>query len=130
MAKNTRKIGNLGEEIALEYLLRQGYTCNERNYLQKWGEIDLVMEKQGVVYFIEVKTVSHETRQQLEYAVTHETWRPEELVHAHKLHQIEKALQTWLEQNKYEGEWEIGVVAIRMVPHETFAAAEYIAVAS
>lgn len=128
MPKNTSKIGNLGEEVALEYLLREGYTCNAQNYWQKWGEIDLIMEKQGIVYFIEVKTVTHETRDALERAVTHETWRPEELVHARKLHQIEKALQTWIEKNKYEGEWVIGVVAVRMVPGETFAAVEYIEV--
>lgn len=130
MAKNTKVVGNLGEEVALEYLLRQGYTCNARNYWQKWGEIDLIMEKQGVTYFIEVKSVSYETREKLRAAVTHETWRPEELVHERKLHQIEKALQTWIEQNAYEGEWRIGVMAVRLVPRETYAAAEYIEVAA
>lgn len=128
MPKNTRKTGNLGESVVLEYLLRRGYTCNARNYWQKWGEIDLIMEKDGMIYFIEVKSVSHETRADLEHAVTHETWRPEELVHTRKLHQIEKALSTWLHEKQYEGEWEVGVVAVHMVPRETFAAVEYIPV--
>lgn len=121
MKKNTTKTGNVGESVAVEYLQNCGYKILDRNYWQKWGEIDVVAEKEGKVHFVEVKAVTHETKAQLEWAVTHETWQPEEQVHKFKLHQIEKALETWISEHKYKGKWQIDVIAVRLVPHETYA---------
>jgi putative endonuclease len=126
MSTNTKKTGDLGETIAAMFLMKQGYTILETNYLRKWGEIDLIAEKDRIVHFVEVKSVSYETKQELTYAVTHETWRPEELVHKFKLHQIEKALHTWVSDNKYLGDWVIDVAAVRIVPRETFATVQFI----
>lgn len=119
--KNTRAIGNIGEGIAATHLQNIGYVIVERNYWKKWGEIDIVAKKGALIHFVEVKTVSYETKADLEHAVTHETWRPEELVHTFKLHQIHKALETWISENAYDGEWQIDVVAVRVVPRETFS---------
>lgn len=124
--KNTRSIGAIGENIAAHYLSERGFTVLEHNYWKKWGEIDLVTKKDGIIHFVEVKTVSYETKKILEDAVTHETWRPEELVHRFKVHQIEKTLRTWLIENKYDGEWQIDIVAVRIVPRETFATVNFI----
>lgn len=121
MSKNTRKTGDLGESIAVKHLQTKGFTILTQNYLKKWGEIDIVAEKEGIVHFIEVKTVSYETKVDLTRAVTHGTWRPEEQVHRRKLHQIDKALQTWICENNYKGEWVIDVIAVRIVPRETYA---------
>lgn len=49
------KTGELGEDIACKYLLSKGFTIIERNYRKKWGEIDIVSQKFGKTYFIEVK---------------------------------------------------------------------------
>lgn len=54
--KNNKKIGDLGESIALEYLIKLGYNLVEKNYRTKdRGEIDLIMTKGVVIVFIEVK---------------------------------------------------------------------------
>ena len=124
--KNTKEIGSLGEKVAVEYLLRNGFSILITNYWKKWGEIDIIAKKINRVHFVEVKSVAYETKGKLEYAVSHETWRPEEQVHQFKIHQIEKALETWISENNYEGEWQIDVLAIRLVPHETFATVKYI----
>lgn len=124
--RNTKEIGNLGEQIAAKYLIKQGFTIIETNYWRKWGELDVVASKNGKVHFVEVKTASYDTKEKLEYAVTHQTWRPEEQVHQFKLRQIGKALETWIADNKYEGDWQIDVVAVRVVPRETFATVKYI----
>ncbi len=126
-AYTTKETGNLGERLACEYLGTQGYIIMERNYWKKYGEIDIIAKKDGIIHFIEVKTVSYETKQALEYAVSHETWRPEEQVTDRKLHQIEKALETWISERQYEGEWQIDVAAVRIVPREIYAAVNYIA---
>jgi Holliday junction resolvase-like predicted endonuclease len=53
-----QKIGQIGEDFACEYLKREGYRIIDRNYLKKWGEIDIVLEKNKKIHFVEVKTVS------------------------------------------------------------------------
>ncbi len=124
--KNTKLIGAVGETIAAGYLQKRGYSIVDRNYSRAWGELDIVAKKWEVIHFIEVKTVSYETREALQYAVTHETWRPEEQVHAFKFHQLEKILETWLAEHHYEGEWVIDVIGVRAVPRETYATVNFI----
>lgn len=122
----TKEVGRIGEQVAADYLKSRGYRVVERNYWRKWGEIDIVAQKGEIIHFVEVKTVSHETKDALLQAVSHETWRPEEQVHQFKLHQIHKALETWIADNEYEGDWQIDVLAIRIVPRETYASVRFI----
>lgn len=124
--KNTKKIGDLGEKIAVNYLKRKGFVILETNYWRKWGELDIIARKDDTVHFVEVKSVSYGTKEKLQYAVSHETWRPEEQVHQFKIHQISKALETWISENRYEGDWQIDVAAVRIVPRETYATIKYI----
>ena len=124
--QKNKQIGALGEEIAANYLKKQGFKILETNYWRKWGELDIIAEKEEIAHFVEVKTVSYETKDALLHAVSHETWRPEEQVHQFKLHQIHKALETWIMDTDYEGEWQIDVIAVRVVPHETYATIKYI----
>ena len=119
--------GGLGEGTAAKFLKDKGYEIVEMNYWRKWGEIDIVAKKDSMVHFVEVKTVSHETKSELKLAIDNRTWRPEEQVHQFKLKQISKALETWVSDNGYDGEWQIDVVAVRVVPRETYASVKYIA---
>lgn len=121
-----KETGDLGERIACKYLKSKGLTIVERNYLKKWGEVDIVARETDKVHFVEVKTVSYETKSDLDRAVSHGTWRPEEQVHEFKLHQIHKALETWISENNYAGDWQIDVVAVRVVPREKYAGVNYI----
>jgi len=56
MMSKHKKIGDDGENMALGYLLDQGYTLMERNYRYSRGEIDLIVRKNNVIVFVEVKT--------------------------------------------------------------------------
>lgn len=49
-------LGRLGEKIAEEYLLENGYTFLARNWRCEYGEVDLVMLKGTALAFVEVKT--------------------------------------------------------------------------
>lgn len=51
----TREIGDSSEDVAAEYLHAHGYNVVERNWKTKACEIDIVAEKDGVWYFVEVK---------------------------------------------------------------------------
>lgn len=51
----TRAVGNASETAAAEELVRRGHRVIERNWKTKYCEIDIVSEKDSVVYFAEVK---------------------------------------------------------------------------
>lgn len=116
-----KSTGSLGEKLTADYLVKLGFTLLEMNYLRKWGEIDVIVKKDNKVHFVEVKTVSYETKAYLEAAVAHGTWRPEENVHEYKLKKLKRAIETWIAENKWSGDVQIDVAAVRIVPCETFA---------
>lgn len=65
---NNIKIGQIGEDLACQYLLNNKYKIIDRNYREKWGEIDIICkDKNGVLVFIEVKTLKlfHDNVKQL-----------------------------------------------------------------
>lgn len=113
--------GGIGENLAAYYLHQQGYSIVDSNYLKKWGEIDIVAQKGKNMHFVEVKTVSYETKEQLQYAVSHETWRPEDQVDERKLKKLGRAIETWVAEHTYEGTYQMDVMAVRIVEDELFA---------
>ena len=52
----SRETGNLGEDIAAQYLVSLGYEIIERNYAVKGGEIDIIATFEKTLVFVEVKT--------------------------------------------------------------------------
>ena len=116
------EIGRIGEDIAVRWLKSRNFSIIEQNYNRKWGELDIVARgTDKKVHFVEVKSVSYETKYDLQRAVSHGTYRPEENVHRDKRDRLKRAIQTWLLENKYEGEWQIDIITVRMVPREKFA---------
>jgi len=47
--------GTWGEDLALRYLIQNGYELVERNYRTRRGEIDLIVRKEDALVFVEVK---------------------------------------------------------------------------
>ena len=124
--KNTKKIGDLGEKIAQKYLRDNGFAIVDTNFWRKWGEIDIIAKKNNAIHFIEVKTVSYETKGKLEYSLQSGSWRPEEQVTRRKLNQMRKAIETWLSDTQYKGEIVVDVLALRIVPHDIYATFNFI----
>lgn len=58
--QRNRAFGAAGEKLALEFLRQKDYVIKARNWrCQKpRGEIDLIATKDGVLIFVEVKTIS------------------------------------------------------------------------
>jgi putative endonuclease len=120
------QVGAFGEQIIVNYLKKDGFAVLETNYLKKWGEIDVVARETDKMHFIEVKTVSYETKQQLSTAVSHGTWRPEENVSQHKLIKLNRVIESWLLENNCDLDWQIDVAAVRIVPCEKYATVKFI----
>lgn len=50
--------GKLGENLVVKYLKKLGYRLIKRNFTTPYGEADIIMEKNGETFFIEVKARS------------------------------------------------------------------------
>ena len=88
---NTREIGNKYEDKSVETLMDEGYKILERNYQNRFGEIDIIAEKDKEVIFIEVK-----------YRKTNKFGYGYEAVDRKKLFKIVKLAQLYMQSKKYE----------------------------
>ena len=113
--KNTSSIGKLGENIAAKFLERKGFTILARNYRKPWGEIDIIAERGGVVRFVEVKSLSRETTQDI--SRENNQYRPEEQVDKRKLKKIARTAALYMETMKDTREFQLDVVGVIMDPN-------------
>lgn len=66
---NKRKQGELFEEYALEFYKSLGYDFLAKNYFTKYGEIDLIVSKESLIVFVEVKQRTSDMYGSGEYAI-------------------------------------------------------------
>ena len=110
-----REIGDIGENLACKFLKKEGLKIVERNYLKKWGEIDIVAKcKQSQkLHFVEVKTVSCEG---IREGITDkmETYQLNNNVHPWKLKRLARVFQTYLLDKKIlqEIEWQFDIIVV------------------
>jgi putative endonuclease len=52
---NTRSLGRRGEELAAEYLVREGFRILARNVHLRHAELDVVALERGTLVFVEVR---------------------------------------------------------------------------
>lgn len=91
-AKNTRQIGEEGEDLAAAYLESKDYTILERNYFFERAEVDIVAyDNEACIVFAEVKF-----RSDTQYG------EPEESVSEEKMKNLFKAAEAWLYERKME----------------------------
>lgn len=87
---DARKIRGLsGESIALAYLQDRGFCLIERNWSCRLGEIDLIVERNGEIRFIEVKL-----RRTMEYGY------PEGSITYTKLRHLSRAIECWIKDQQ------------------------------
>jgi putative endonuclease len=82
-----KEIGNKGEDLACQYLEQLGYEIMKRNHVDRVGEIDIIAYKDYVIHFVEVKSVSRETQNN----VIHETFSDKYIPLKEKIHQYNPA---------------------------------------
>ena len=109
-----RQLGNLGERIAENYLKNKGYQILDRNYFFKSfrgplrGEIDIIAQKNGIISFIEVKTLIGRDRVSI--------ISPEEKVDFGKQRKLRKTAESWLMKKKIplNSKWQIDVISVKI----------------
>lgn len=121
----TQKTGEIGENIAVRFLMKHGFSVLDRNYTKKWGEIDIVAEKANKLYFIEVKSVSRETLDTFipkSYNDSDDRYehRPEDNMHPWKLKRLSRTIQTYLLSKNVpdEKEWQVDLLVVYICQKE------------
>jgi putative endonuclease len=56
MKTHNRQTGRLGEDLATTALVKKGYEILEKNFSNKFGEIDIIARDKKTLVFVEVKT--------------------------------------------------------------------------
>ena len=88
---NTREIGNKYEDKSVETLVKEAYRILERNYQNRFGEIDIIAEKNKELVFIEVK-----------YRKTSKFGYGYEAVDRRKIMKILKLANYYIQSKKYQ----------------------------
>ena len=83
------KIGREYEELAAQFFLDKQYTILHRNYHAGHKEIDLIVKKEKVIVFVEVKAAKSKSM-----------GHPAERVTKRKISNLTKAAQQFLIENK------------------------------
>jgi putative endonuclease len=97
--------GRLGEDLAAAFLEARGFRVLGRNWTHRLGEIDLIVEREGMIRFVEVK-----------YRNTLMFGYPEEAVTGKKLRHIARAIECWIEEQKQAPErYQVDVLAITAI---------------
>ncbi len=110
-----QRVGEIGENVVVKHLVKHSFKILDRNYRKQWGEIDIIAEKDNIIHFIEVKTVSYPAAMTSSGEVGRgETVHPEENVHFWKRKRLARAIKTYLAEKKIneESEWQIDVAAV------------------
>lgn len=94
-------LGRFGETVAADFYKKQGYKILIQNYYVAGGELDLVVEAEDVLIFVEVKTRSNEKFGQ-----------PIEAVHRQKQLHIQRAAIRYLEENPVEKEVRFDIIEV------------------
>jgi putative endonuclease len=100
-ALSTRQLGQSGEELAVQYLVQQGYTPVTHNWRCEAGEIDVIMRKDALWVFVEVKSISRGTTEEAALKVNRT-----------KQKKLVRCLYTYLDVHQLDVETRVDVVAI------------------
>ena len=120
---DTKQTGNTGEAIATEYLRKNGFKIRARNVGRKTGEIDVIVEKQGTLHFVEVKTLSVE-----EFAVPgpKDSYDPSMNIHEAKIRHIARTAEWYVAEIDWEGGWQLDAVLVWLRRRDGASEVEYI----
>ncbi len=95
------ELGKLGEEMAVEFLQKDGYAILETNWTFQKAEIDIIAQKGSTLAIIEVKT-----RSSLEFGL------PQDFVKPKKIQLLTKAVDAYVTERDLDVEVRFDIIAI------------------
>lgn len=102
---NKREFGNKGEDLACDYLVKNGYEIIERNkHFSKLCEIDIIAKFKNKFVFVEVKTRKNDN-----------FGTPMEAITPAKYKNIKTGVLTYISENNIKN-YRIDAIAITLYP--------------
>jgi putative endonuclease len=96
-------IGKKGEDLAAAYLEEKGYRVVARNYRHKHAEIDLIVQKENWLLFVEVKARSSSA-----------FGEPESFVDFKKGRKIFEAAEEYIFANDWHGHIRFDIISVKL----------------
>ena len=100
-------LGKLGEELAVDFLEKNGYEILETNWTFQKAEVDIIAKKDAILAVIEVKT-----RSSLDYGL------PQDFVKPKKIQLLVKAINEYVTQNDIDVDVRFDIMAIHKENNE------------
>ncbi|WP_231426696.1 MULTISPECIES: YraN family protein [Pedobacter] len=102
-------LGREGETIAKQYLEHNGYEVLDENWTFGKAEVDLIVLKDGIMVFVEVKT-----RTSVAFG------QPEEFVQDAKRKQMELAATEYIEIMNHQNDIRFDIIAITFTKNKNY----------
>ena len=103
------ELGKLGEELAVDFLKKEGYTILATNWIFQKAEIDILAQKEDILAVVEVKT-----RSSIEFGL------PQDFVKPKKIQLLVKAVDAYVTLNEIDVNVRFDIIAIHK-EKESFA---------
>ncbi|MGE5944124.1 MAG: YraN family protein [Flavobacteriales bacterium] len=95
------ELGTKGEQLAVDFLLKNGYDILDRNYRFDKAEVDIIAQKDTTLAIIEVKT-----RSTIDYG------NPQDFVKPKQIQRLVKAVDEYVTANYLDVEVRFDIIAI------------------
>lgn len=95
------ELGKLGEELAVEFLQKNGYEILETNWTFQKAEIDIIAKKENILAIVEVKT-----RSSIEFGL------PQDFVKPKKIQLLVKAVDAYVIERDLDIDVRFDIIAI------------------
>jgi putative endonuclease len=96
------ELGTQGEEMAIEFLQKNGYTILEKNWTFQKAEVDIIALKENIMAVVEVKT-----RSSIEFGL------PQDFVKPKKIQLLVKAINEYIISRDLDHEIRFDIIAIQ-----------------
>jgi putative endonuclease len=98
---STVEVGRAAEQRAADYLLAAGFAVLDRNWRNRWCELDIVAKKGPQIHFVEVKY-----RRDVRYGFA------AEYITYDKSARLMRAALAWNQAHRYDGPYQIDVITV------------------
>ena len=95
------ELGDKGEQLAVEYLIKNDYKIIKRNYRYLKAEVDIIAQKNAILIGVEVKT-----------RTSNHFGNPQDFINKKKIDLLVSALNNFVIENDLDVEVRLDIVAI------------------